>query len=180
MPRLVDSIFEFHLRTAWKSYPAIDKDNTVSVSTTNGESAFVGLGLTPRTSKSSTTIRRVDMPRNKHAPVHPVVRRGKPIRHCSDYQRLTCNVLQRLDLLRLAFRTHRNSTRFRKLVSFRRTVGYAPLRYPETKTKSSSIGFESPLVENWRCRFCSPFVLYYDSAVTPDFRCRCVTLSGRV
>jgi addiction module HigA family antidote len=71
MPRLVYSIFEFHLRTAWKSYPAIAKDNTVSVSTTNGESAFVGLGLTPRTSKSSTTIRRIDMPRNKHAPVHP-------------------------------------------------------------------------------------------------------------
>jgi hypothetical protein len=89
----------------------------------------------------------------------PVVRSGKPIRHCSDFQKVTCNVLQRLNLLRLAFYTHRYSTRFRKLVSFRRTVGCAPSRYRETKTKSSSIGLPIPLVETWRCRFCSPFVL---------------------
>jgi hypothetical protein len=109
-----------------------------------------------------------------------VVRSGKPIRHCSDFQKVTCNVLQRLDLLRFAFRTHRYSTRFRKLVSFRRTVGCAPSRYPESQTNSSSIGLPIPLTENWRCRICSPFVLCYDSIVTPGFRCRCVTLSGRV
>jgi len=88
-----------------------------------------------------------------------VVRSGKPIRHYSDFQKVTCNVLQRLDLLRLAFFTHCYPKRFRELVLLYRTVSGAPLRYRETKTKSSSIGLPIPLVENWRCRICSPFVL---------------------